>query len=179
MRDTTVSIILLHPDEAPGQARAAMTRTVVPACDAMFKRGVKRIKVTAEELEDERTEQQQGYYWGVILKDTSEQARIDGAQYTPDAWHELGKRLHLPRRKTKTRVAGRSRPVVTMTLGSTKGLGIRSMAIYMEKFIAWVMTDFGVVVSEPMPPHLRPQRRQKKNEVIDPDTGEVLALEHV
>lgn len=170
MSQTAVTVVLHNPDEAPGQARLAVTRQLLPACEAMFARGVRRIKVVADELEDERTEQQQGYYWGVILKDTSEQARIDGVQYTPEAWHELGKRLHLPRRKTKTRVAGKARPVVSMTIGSTKGLGVRSMGIYMEKFMAWVSNDFGVTVSEPLPPELRPQRkRAAKKETIDAD----------
>ncbi len=176
MSDTTIIVLLVHPDEAPGQARAAMTRTLVPACDAMFRRGVKRIKLTAEEVEDDRTERQQGYYWGVILKDTSEQARIDGVKYTPEAWHELGKRLHLPRRKVKTKVAGRSRPVVSMTLGTTKGIGIRSMGTYMEKFIAWVSTDFGVTVSEPLPPELRGTRaraRAVEQGNVDQETGEI------
>lgn len=160
MNQTTLTTILHHPDDMPGQARAAVATQVLPAIASNFARGVKRLKVTVEELEDDRTEAQQGYYWGVILKDTSEQARIDGVQYTPEAWHELGKRLLLPRRKTKTYVAGRKRPVITMTIGTTVGIGIRSMGIYMEKFIAWVSTDYGVTVSEPLPPHLRPQRRR-------------------
>lgn len=172
MSETTLTVVLLHPDDAPGQARNLMTSRVLPACDEKFKRGVRRVKVTVEDVEDDRTEQQQGYYWGVVLRDTSEQARIDGVQYTPEAWHELGKRLHLPRRKTKTRVAGKARPVVSMSIGSTKDLGVRGMGVYLEKFIAWVSTDFGVTVSEPLPPHLRPQRR-KKREHIDADTGEI------
>ena len=62
---------------------------------------------------------------------------------------------------------------------STEDLGVRRLARYIDEVIAIAAEELGVVVSEPMPPHLRPQRRQKKNEVIDPDTGEVLALEHV
>lgn len=175
MNQTTAVVVLHHPDDMPGQARAAIATQVIPAVSGHFARGVKRVKVTVEEQEDDRSERQQGYYWGVILKDTSEQARINGVQYTPEAWHELGKRLHLPRRKKKTKVAGRARPVVTTTIGTTVGIGLRSMAVYMEKFIAWVSTDFGVTVSEPLPPELRLQRRAKKQrETIDAETGEIL-----
>lgn len=172
MTDILMRIELHEPE----QARAILARHALPWVGDQLKQG-RKLVAEFKELEDDRTERQQGYYWGVILKDTSEQARIDGVKYTPDAWHELGKRLHLPRRKVKTKVAGRSRPVVSMTLGTTKGIGIRSMGTYMEKFIAWVSTDYGVTVSEPLPPELRGARARAKaieNNQVDETTGEIM-----
>lgn len=172
MKNTDVSVLLLHPDEAPGQARAAMTRTLLPACEGMFARGVKRVRVTAEEVEDDRTEQQHRYYWGVVLRDVSEQVSVGGVKYTQDAWHEYGKRTFLPRKTKKVKVAGRSRPVVTTVIASTTDLSVRQMGDYLEKWMAFA-AEHGATVSEPLPPHLRPQRR-KKREHIDAETGEIL-----
>lgn len=173
MSDRTVSVLLLNPAESPGQARAAMTTTLLPACEGMFARGAKRIKVTAEEIEDPRSEEQQGYYWGVVLRDVSEGVSVGGIRYTKDAWHEYGKREFLPRKTKKVKVAGRARPVVTTVIASTTDLSVRQMGEYLEKWMAFA-AEHGVTISEPLPPHLRPQRRkQKPGEVIDQETGEI------
>lgn len=173
MSDRAVSVLLLNPAESPGQARAAMTGTLLPACEGMFTRGAKRVKVTAEEIEDPRSEEQQGYYWGVVLRDVSEGVAVGGQRYTNDAWHEYGKRTFLPRKTKKVRVAGRTRPVVTTVIASTNDLSVRQMGEYLEKWIAFA-AEHGVQVSEPLPPHLRPQRRVKKQqEHIDAETGEI------
>lgn len=125
------------------QASAHFSRVVRPWCHEQWKAG-RKIAVHLTELEDARSIQQLRYLWGVVYKETSEQARIDGVQYTPDAWHELGKRLHLPRAVKKIKVAGRSRPVVTTSIGTLKGISVRKMSLYIEKFTAWAVTDFGV-----------------------------------
>lgn len=168
MNDTTVTVTLLHPEDAPGQARTVIASQVLPACDAKFKRGVRRVKVTVEDVEDDRTEQQAGYYWGVVLRDVSEQVVVGGVKYTKDAWHEYGKREFLPRKTKKVKVAGRARAVVTTVIASTTDLSVRQMGEYLEKWMAFA-ADHGVTVSEPLPPHLRPQRRAKKQEHIDAD----------
>lgn len=131
----------------PEQAGVNFSRVVRPFCHEQWKAG-RRLAVTIRELEDERTLQQLKFYWGPMLKDISEQATIAGTKYSKDAWHELGKRQFLPRRTTKTKVAGRSRPVITTTLGSTKGLSVRKMSKYLEEFMAWAVTDLGVVFTE-------------------------------
>jgi hypothetical protein len=171
MNQTTLSVVLLHPEDAPGQARSTMAAQVLPACDAKFKRGVRRVKVTVEDVEDDRTEQQHKYYWAVVLRDVSEQVVVGGQKYTKDAWHEYGKREFLPRKTKKVRVAGRARPVVTTVIASTTELGIRQMGDYLEKWMAFA-AEHGVTVSEPLPPHLR--GRRQKRETVDAETGEIL-----
>ncbi|MBP9148689.1 MAG: hypothetical protein KBG00_07890 [Rhodoferax sp.] len=78
----------------------------------------------------------------------SEQARIEGQRYTVDAWHELFKRQHLPRVSKRCYIAGKHRPVVTTTIGTTKGLGIRKMSAFIEKVIAFAVADLGVAFTE-------------------------------
>lgn len=128
------------------QAGVHFARVVRPWCHEQWKQG-KQIAVHLCELEDARSIQQLRFLWGVVYRETSEQARIDGQKYTPDAWHELGKRLHLPRVQKKTRVAGRKRPVIVTTIGTTKGLSVRKMSAYIEEFMAWAATDYGVQFS--------------------------------
>ncbi len=92
--------------------------------------------------------QQGRFYWGIILMQISEQARIEGQRYTVDAWHELFKRQHLPRVSKRCYIAGKHRPVVTTTIGTTKGLGIRKMSAFIEKVIAFAVADLGVAFTE-------------------------------
>lgn len=104
----------------------------------------RRVRLQVEEVEDERTLKQNSFYWGAMLRDVSEQAIIDGQRYTKDMWHEYGKREFLPRVIKRVRVAGRKNPVVTRTIGSTKGLSVRKMSVYLEKFMAFAVTDLNV-----------------------------------
>lgn len=160
---------------SPEQARQVLKERALPWIGEQLAQG-RELVLEARLLDDARTIQQLRFLWGVVYKETSEQARIEGVQYTPDAWHELGKRLHLPREHKKTRVAGRKRAVVVTTIGSTKGKSVKFMSKYIEKFMAWATTDFGVAFSEPLPPELRGARARAKaieNNAVDPDTGEI------
>jgi hypothetical protein len=161
---------------SPEQAKQAIAGQIAPYCRQQWASGVERLAVTVQPEEDARTIRQLNFLWGVVYKETSEQARIDGQQYTPDAWHELGKRLHLPRKKTRTKVAGRKRPVITTSIGTLVGIRMRPMSLYITAFMAWATTDYGVQFSEPLPADLRPapgKAKSKPREVIDDDTGEI------
>lgn len=45
-----------------------------------------RVIVTSEEKK--RNAEQNRFYWGVVLRDITEQAWIDGRQFDKDTWHE-------------------------------------------------------------------------------------------
>jgi hypothetical protein len=45
-----------------------------------------RVIVTSEEKK--RNAEQNRFYWGVILRDITEQAWVDGRQFDKDTWHE-------------------------------------------------------------------------------------------
>ena len=132
----------------PDQARATIAGQIAPFCKAQWQNGIERLRVTIEPEEDAKTVQQGRFYWGIVLKQISEQARIDGNRYTVDAWHELFKRQFLKRVKKRVYVAGKPRPVMTTTIGTTKGLGVRKMSAFIEKVIAFGVNDLNVRFSE-------------------------------
>ena len=132
----------------PEQAKAAIAGQIAPFCKAQWQNGIERLRVTIEPEEDAKTVQQGRFYWGIVLVQISEQARIEGQRYTVDAWHELFKRQMLPRVSKRAYVAGKKRPVMTTTIGTTKGLGVRKMSAFIEKVIAFGVNDLGVRFSE-------------------------------
>ena len=111
-------------------------------------RNGKKIQITCDEAGDIRSLLQNRWYWGPFLGDISEQASIGGIRYTKDMWHEYGKREFLPRAVKRTKVAGRKHPVVTRSLGSTSALSVRKMADYLERYMAFAVTDLGVQFTE-------------------------------
>lgn len=125
------------------QGRVAIREQLLPFCGTLIDAG-KRVAITAQELEDDRTLKQNAFYWGPCLKDISEQAAIGGQKYSKDAWHELFKREFLPRQVTKSKVAGRKKTVVSVSLGSTKKLSVRQMSKYLDRLQAFAATDLGV-----------------------------------
>lgn len=141
-------LVLCDPAEVPDQASRAVKAQLFPFCQAAWANGFRRLAVTVQPEEDAKTIQQLRFYWGVVLNEISEQARIDGNRYTVDAWHELFKRQFLERVKKRVYVAGKSRPVITTTIGTTKGLGVRKMSAFIEKVIAFGVNDLNVRFSE-------------------------------
>lgn len=169
MNQQALTVTFLNPD----QAKQAIHGVIAPFCRGQWAQGVERLTVTVEPEDDAKTVQQDRYLWGVVYKEISELGQLAGQKYSPEAYHELMKRLYLPRRVKRVHVAGRKRAVVTTTIGTTVGIGIARMAAFIDDVIAFAATECGVVVSEPLPPHLRPQRRAKR-EVVDQETGEVM-----
>lgn len=142
MSDLSVSLLLREPDSAREQMRRVWVDHMQPNL-----RAGRQLLCKVLEAEDERSLQQLRFYWGVVLKAISEQASIGGQKYAADAWHELAKRQFIPRRVRKTKVAGRKRPVVTVTLGSTSDLGVKKMSTYLEQVLAFG-AEMGVVYPE-------------------------------
>lgn len=132
----------------PGQAKAAIAGQIAPYCKAQWQNGIERLRVTIEPEEDAKTVQQGKFLWGVVYMAISEQARINGERYTVDAWHELFKRQMLPRVSKRSYVAGKKRPVITTTIGTTKGLSVKKMSAFIEKVIAFGASELGVQFPE-------------------------------
>lgn len=138
-----ISVVVETPEEAAHWSTVCKERA-----NALIDLG-KRALLRVEEAEDVRTLQQNRFYFGAVLRDISEQARTvddDGVEHrwTKDAWHNLFKRQFLPMVLKRTKVAGRKHPVVTRTIGSTKGLSVRKMSVYLEKIMAYAVTDLNV-----------------------------------
>lgn len=104
----------------------------------------KRVRMACVEEEDDRSAEQNRFYWGPCLTEISEQASIEGQRYTVDAWHELFKRQYLGYEVVKVKVAGRKRPTVIRRLRSTTKLKVRPMSEYLDKLQAFAATELGV-----------------------------------
>ena len=144
MSEYTLRLTLGEPE----QARNAIKSQFLPYIGRLIDAG-KRVSIKAEELEDERTLKQLRFYWGPCLADIAEQAAIGGQKYSKDAWHELFKREFLPRKVTKAKVAGKARTVVSVSIGSTKGLSVSKMSKFLDKLQAFAAADLGVAFSVP------------------------------
>ena len=139
MNDQTLSLTLVNQE----QGRESVRANFLPFVGKLLEAG-KRVAITACEEEDARSLHQLRFYWGPCLKDISEQASIGGQKYSKDAWHELFKREHLPRVVSKAKVAGKKRTVVSVSIGSTKGLSVRRMSKFLDQVQAFAATDLGV-----------------------------------
>jgi hypothetical protein len=171
MTEAILLRIELHDEE---QARAILTRTAHPWIKEQLRQG-RELVAEFREIEDDLTERQRRYYWGVVLQEVAEGIVVGGARYTKDAWHEYGKREFLPRKTKRVKVAGRARPVVTTVIASTNDLSIRRMGEYLERWMAFA-AEHGITVSEPLPPELRGTRaraRAMEQGNVDKDTGEI------
>lgn len=132
----------ITPDQAGNSMRAAF----IPWVKEKLEQGL-CLSVQVMELEDARTIQQNRFYFGVVLKEISEQAQINGMGATAEGWHLFFKRKFLGYKFTKTRLPGAKRPSVTRELRSTRGLSVKKMSVYLEQIQACAATDFGVAFS--------------------------------
>lgn len=128
------------------QAGASIRAAFLPYVEKNLREGL-CLAVKVEELEDARSIRQNKFYWGVVLKEISEQAKINGIGATTDGWHLFFKRMHLGYGFKKTRLPGAKRPSITRTLKSTTGLSVKKMSLYLEQVQATAATDFGVTFS--------------------------------
>lgn len=143
MSEFALHLVLTDPE----QAKTAIAKSLGPYCRQQWEQGHARIAIVAQPEEDAKTVQQGKFLWGVVYREMSEQAQIGGQKYSAEAWHELAKRQFLPRRKKMVRVAGRARPVVSTTIGTTVGLSVRKMSAFIEQVIAFAQVDLGVRLS--------------------------------
>lgn len=127
------------------EVRAAATNCFRVA-NALVDAG-KRVRLEACE-DDDRTLQQNRFYWGVVLRDISAQAVLCGERWVAEAWHEYGKRKFLGYRIRAVRVAGKKKAVYIRTLWHTPDLSVTRMSKYLDEFIAFGVTDLGVRFTE-------------------------------
>ena len=143
MSDYALHTVFISPE----QAKTVIAQQIAPYCKRLWSDGVERVAVTLQPEEDAKTIQQGKFLWGVVYREMSEQAQIGGQKYSAEAWHELCKRQFLPRVSKRVRVAGKPRPVVITTIGTTQGLSVRKMSAYIEQVMAFAQTDLGVKFS--------------------------------
>ena len=159
----------------PEQARQALARGALPWIGEQLKAG-RELVAEFRLLDDDITEAQRGYLHGVVLTEIALYARANGGQQFPmKVWKEYFRERLLPDRRLTSVNPLTGKKTRRRVRVSTEDLGVRRLAKYIDEVIAIAATELGVQVSEPLPPHLRPQRRAKKtNLIVDPETGEVL-----
>ena len=114
---------------------------------------------------------------GVVFRDIAQQARANGQQFDAKTWKEWYRAEFLGFDVVTSSNPFTGKKVRRRVRKSTEDLGVRGMIDYIDRVIAHASTELGVTVSEPLPPHLRPQRRRARAVAegnVDPDTGEIL-----
>jgi len=137
-----VSEVLDRIVQTREQAHQAITQGYAHAKSILDNGRPARVRV--EEHEDDRSEQQNKFYWGPCLGDISEQARIDGQRYTKEAWHNLFKRVFLGYEIVREKVAGRKKTTIIRRLRSTRNLKVRAFSKYLDELQAFAATEHGV-----------------------------------
>ena len=125
------------------QAGTNFSRVVRPWCLDQWAAG-RRLAVTIQEAEDDRTLKQNKFLWGFVYKHISEQAQVEGIGAPAEGWNRYYKQMFLGYRIEKTKLPGKKRPSITRTLRSTKDLKVKPMTDYLDKVMAHAATTFGV-----------------------------------
>lgn len=156
----------------PEQARAILARQALPWVGEQLKQG-RELVAEFRLLDDDITDKQRAYLHGVVLTEIARHARVDGRAFDMKVWKEWYRAEFLGFRTVSYTDPFTGRKLRRRERVSTEGLGVRGMADYIDRVIAHAATVLGVVVSEPLPPELRPGRRRAR-ERIDMETGEVI-----
>jgi len=157
------------------QGRAALKSRVLPWVGEQLTQG-RQLVVEVRLLDDVITEAQRGYLHGVVLKEIALYARPNGQEFPFKVWKEHFRSTLLPNKRVTSinpLTGKKSRRSVRV---STEDLGVRRLAEYIDQVIAIAATELAVVVSEPLPPHLRPQRKRARaleQGDVDQETGEI------
>ena len=89
-----------------------------------------------------RSLQQNRRYWAV-LNQISEQAWVEGRQYSSECWHELAKRKF---------IGCIDLPGGGLLAMSTTGLSTKEFAEYCQRVEAWAQTELGCELTEDIEP---------------------------
>jgi hypothetical protein len=166
---------LLHRIElhTPEQGREVLTRNMLPWIGEQLNQG-RELVLEARLLDDDITDKQRGYLHGVVLTEIAQQLRPNGQSFAMPVWKEHFRQKYLGFKVVTainpfTGKKSRRRHRI-----STEDLGVRGMADYIDQIMADV-AEYGITISEPLPPELRPGRRKARAaERIDETTGEIL-----
>lgn len=165
--------VVLHETE---QGREVMARNFLPWCGEQLKQG-RELVIEARLLDDDVTDKQRGYLHAVVLTEIAQFARPGGVQHDMKTWKEYFRAEWLGFKVVTSVNPFTGRKARRRVRVSTEDLGIKAMAEYIDRIIAFAATELGVQVSEPLPPELRPQRRRARaveRGNVDADTGEIM-----
>lgn len=168
---------LLHRVELhePEQARAVLTRNLLPWIGEQMKQG-RELVLEARLLDDDITAKQRGYLHAVVLTEIAQKLHPGGQRFPMPVWKEHYRAKFLGFDVVTFIDPFTGRKLRRRVRKSTEDLGVRGMADYIDQIMADV-AEYGITISEPLPPELRPGRRKPATrERIDADTGEILEV---
>jgi hypothetical protein len=172
MSDDILNRVELHSTE---QAREVLVKHTLPWVGEQLKQG-RELVAEFRLLDDDITDKQRAYLHGVVLRDIALFARPNGQTFPMKVWKE-----HFRKEWLGFKTVSSTNPITgkksrTRVRISTEDLGVRRLANYIDRIIAFAATELGVQVSEPLPPELRGTRAKPKRETIDAETGEIMEL---
>ncbi len=105
----------------------------------------KRYKLIIRRWRNNRSDNQNGYYWGVVIK-----ALSDATGFTSDEMHEAMKLMFL-RRKEEVQISvdGKIKFIVMETADSTANMDTLQFEDYVEGVRRWASQELGVYIPAP------------------------------
>ena len=161
---------------SPEQARAVLKSHTLPWVGEQLKQG-RPLVAEFRLLDDDITDKQRAYLHAVVLTEIALYARPGGQQFPMRTWKEHFRAEFLGFKVVTSINPLTGKKVRRRVRISTEDLGIKGMADYIDRICAWA-AGYGITISEPLPPELRPQRRRQKaveRGEVDMETGEVMA----
>lgn len=154
------------------QARAVLTGTAHPWIKEQLRQG-RELVGEFRLLEDDITEKQRGYLHGVVLTEIAQQLSPGGQRFPMEVWKEHYRAKFLGFDVVTHIDPFTGRKLRRRVRKSTEDLGVRGMADYIDQIMADV-AEYGITISEPLPPELRPGRRRRTaKDRADAETGEI------
>ena len=160
----------------PDQARAVLKSHTLPWVGQQLEQG-RALVAEFRLLDDDITDKQRAYLHAVVLTEIAQGMVIDGRRYPMPVWKEHFRAEFLGFKVVTSINPLTGKKVRRRVRISTEDLGIKGMADYIDRICAWA-AGYGITISEPLPPELRPQRRRQKaveRGEVDMETGEVMA----
>lgn len=140
--------VFINPEKAPGQAKAAFTKQMVPFCQQAWERGIDRLAWTLMPEEDAKSIQQRKFYHGVVLKEISQQAVVHGQKFALPVWKEHFRETFLGYRWEVVREPFTGKKKRRKVRNSSEDLGVKAYSKLIEQVIAFAATELGVMFSE-------------------------------
>ncbi len=157
------------------QGRQILLRGALPWVGEQLKQG-RPLVAEFRLLDDDITDKQRGYLHAVVLTEIALYASPGGVKHDMKTWKEYFRSEFLGFKVVTSINPLTGKKARRRVRISTEDLGVRGLAEYIDRVIAFASTELGLTISEPLPPELRPGRRRPagKTEHIDAETGEIL-----
>jgi hypothetical protein len=158
----------------PEQAHAVIAQRLWPWAKEQLTQG-RELVLEARLLDDDITDKQRGYLHGVVLTEIAQQLRPNGQSFAMAVWKEHFRAKYLGFKVVTSVNPFTGKKHRRRVRVSTEDLGVKRMADYIDQIMADV-AEYGITISEPLPPELRGTRaraRAIEQGNVDSETGEI------